>query len=274
MSSTFLAAQPQHPIRQVQDSLVSVHLKRTVKLTLLIPDVTAGSTERYPLLLVHDGQDFPALHLRESVAELLTEQNLPPLVVVGVHANQDRLNEYGTAHQPDYANRGNKARNHTLFVLDELLHYLEAKYPVKNTAVDRAVAGFSLGGLMALDLAWNHADAFSKVGVFSGALWWRRRAFDKDYQDSDRIMHRQIREASVRPDLKFWFQVGTHDETEDRDGDGVIDSIDDTLDCIAELERKGYRWGKDIQYVEVEGGEHNPKTWGRVMPEFIKWVFK
>ncbi|WP_247235158.1 esterase family protein [Telluribacter sp. SYSU D00476] len=273
MSSTNLGAQPHHRVRQVQDSLISVHLQRAVKITLLIPHVPTTDQSTYPLLLVHDGQDFPALKLRETVEDLLRQQRIPPLVVVGVHANEGRLQEYGTAHQPDYDNRGRKAGYHTQFVLKELLPYLESKYPVTTSAAERVVAGFSLSGLMALDLAWNHPDIFSKVGVFSGALWWRRRAFGKDYQDSDRIMHRQIREGTFKPDLKFWFQTGTLDETDDRDEDGVIDSIDDTLDCVAELERKGYRWGKDVQYVEVEGGEHNPKTWGKIMPEFLKWIF-
>ena len=76
-----------------------------------------------------------------------------------------------------------------------------------------------------------------------------------------------------KPDLKFWFQTGTNDETDDRDHDGIIDSIQDTLECIAELERKGFVWGKDIIYSETLGGEHNPETWSRAMPDFLIWAF-
>jgi enterochelin esterase-like enzyme len=242
-------------------------------LTVLLPPEYSQTEARLPLLLVHDGQDFPALTFSEILEESFREQRVKPLMVVGVHANKDRLSEYGTAHTPDYAGRGNKAALHAQFVLEELLPYLEEKYGATREAKDRVVAGFSLGGLMALDLAWNHSRIFSKVGVFSGALWWRKKAFDKDYLDSYRIMHQQIRQTESRPSLKFWFQTGTNDETDDRDGDGVIDSIDDTLDCIAELERKGYRWGKEVEYVEVAGGEHNPKTWGKVMPQFLIWAF-
>ena len=251
----------------------SQHLGREVTLTILLPPGYDTSEHTYPLLLVHDGQDFPALGLQEQLEVLYQEGTLEPLIVVGTHANHDRLFEYGTAHQPDYAQRGHKAAAHTRFVTDELLPFLQEKFRISTLPAQRAVAGFSLGGLMALDLAWNNAPLFSRVGVFSGSLWWRSRALDDDYDDQDRIMHRQIREAGTRPALKFWFQVGTLDETDDRDGDGVIDSIADTLDCIAELERQGYRWGRDVRYLEVPGGEHNPATWGRVLPDFLRWAF-
>ena len=38
---------------------------------------------------------------------------------------------------------------------------------------EKSFCGFSLGGLSALDIVWNHPTEFTKVGVFSGSLWWR-----------------------------------------------------------------------------------------------------
>jgi enterochelin esterase-like enzyme len=138
---------------------------------------------------------------------------------------------------------------------------------------DAAIAGFSLGGLSALDIAWQYPQVFSKVGVFSGSLWWRSRAFRPEDPDADRIAHEMIAQGPYRVDMKFWLQTGTLDETADRNNNGIIDSIDDTLDLIAELETVGYRQGADIRYVEMEGGEHNPHTWGEAMPDFLQWVF-
>ncbi|HEV7378151.1 MAG TPA: alpha/beta hydrolase-fold protein, partial [Dyadobacter sp.] len=125
----------------------------------------------------------------------------------------------------------------------------------------------------ALDIVWSHSELFSKVGVFSGALWWRQKALDAGYEENDRIMHARIRNQVHKPGLQFWFQCGTNDETDDRDFDGVIDSIQDTLECIAELEKKGYDWHTDVRYIEVKGGEHNVPTWAAVMPEFLIWAF-
>ncbi len=114
-----------------------------------------------------------------------------------------------------------------------------------------------------MDIVWNHPNVFNKAGLFSGAFWWRTR--DKDdpaYRDEkDRIMHWQVREGSYGPGLNFFFECGTEDEKEDRNQNGKIDSIDDTLDLIAELVAKGYDPQKDIGYLEIAGGRHDMATW-------------
>ena len=260
-----------NPSLQINNkSIFSEALKREVRLTIITP-VQVESNVPLKLLLVNDGQDFEALNLFKTLETLLNNQRIEPIAIVGIHAGHERLHEYGIASQSDYANRGSRAGETTLFVLNELLPYLKSAYHIKDTEV--AYAGFSLGGLMALDMVWNYPDVFSAVGVFSGSLWWRQRSLDEGYNDLDRIMHNQIKSGEFSQNLKFWFECGTADETDDRDNDGVIDSIQDTLDCISELERKGYRWGKEIQYVEVDGGEHNPGTWGGIIPEFLEWAF-
>lgn len=245
-------------------------LKRRVDLTILTPQGILAPN-KLPLLLVNDGQDFEALQIENTVQDLIQQRLIPPIMVVGVHANHNRLSEYGVICQSDYANRGDRAANTASFITSELLPFLSRNYVIDTNTIN--YCGFSLGGLMALDIAWNFAPTFSKVGVFSGSLWWRQKALDMGYVSDDRIMHKQIRVSTEKPSLQFWFECGTNDETDDRDQDGIIDSIQDTLDCISELEKKGYQWGRDIAYTEVKGGEHNPETWGNVMPEFLKWAF-
>jgi enterochelin esterase-like enzyme len=84
-------------------------------------------------------------------------------------------------------------------------------------------------------------------------------------------MHQQIRNGKYAPWLKFFFQCGNLDEKKDRNKNGIIDSIDDTLDLIKELEAKGYDGKKDICYVELPEGKHDVATWSKAMPEFLKW---
>ena len=253
-----------------KESIFSVNLARMVDVSLL-PCRKLLPGEDFSVLILFDGQDFPAVRIPEAVGYLAQQHSAHPLLVVGVHANKARIFEYGTASQPDYAHRGNKAANTTHFVLNELIPYLKDKFTLTHDRTRWSIGGFSLGGLMALDLAWHHAGVFARVGVFSGSFWWRQRATDDDYDESDRIMHHIIRQTSGHPALQFWFQTGTRDEEADRDGDGIIDSIDDTLDLIGELERKGYAWGREIVYEEVVNGEHNPQTWAEIFPNFLRW---
>lgn len=253
----------------VHISLYSRFLSREVTVTLVLPTAPVASA-RYPLVLFNDGQDFQALQMEDTAVRLQASGRMRPCVIAGIHAGDARIHEYGTACQPDYAGRGSKAGLTTAFVLGELLPYLSEHY---HTAASGIVyAGFSLGGLMALDAVWNHPETFAAAGVFSGSLWWRQKALHEGYSEADRIMHRQIRDGAHRPALSFWFQCGTRDEDDDRDADGVIDAIQDTLECIAALEKKGYAWGRDVRYVEVKGGTHDPTTWAGILPDFLEWA--
>ena len=250
--------------------LESQHLRRSVRLDIYLPP--AFPWRPYRLVLFNDGQDLPGMDTARRLKTLYAERRLPPCLVVGIYA-ADRLREYGTAGQPDYLNRGDQAGAYREFIVRELLPYLEWHYRVSSDPRHRAVAGFSLGGLSAFDLVWKNAYQFGVAGVFSGALWWRSRPFRPEAPDANLIVHENVRDAAPVPPMRAWFMAGTHDEVDDRNHNGIIDAIDDTLQLLELLERRGYRRGPDVTYVQVEGGRHEPETWAEVLSDFLTWAF-
>lgn len=255
-----------------QISIASEYLERNVLLDIYLP-TTVVHSERLHLLLINDGQDLLTMGFEEILENILSEGNMEPMLCIGIHCGHDRKNEYGTVCQPDYKGWGAKAGLYSKFVFDELLPFIRKKYHIPSFK-EKSFAGFSLGGLSALDLVWNHPSEFSKVGVFSGSLWWRRKGYGDGYDDEkDRIMHLQIRKGGFFPWLKFYFQTGQLDETADRNKNGIIDSIDDALDMIVALKVKGYT-DEHIRYRELADGRHDVETWARALPEFIKWGWK
>jgi iron(III)-enterobactin esterase len=82
-----------------------------------------------------------------------------------------------------------------------------------------------------------------------------------------------VRQSTHRPGFRAWFQAGTLDEQDDRDQNGVIDAIQDTLELIDELTTLGYVRGQDVFYHEVKGGRHHYDTWAAVLPVFLTWAF-
>ncbi len=260
------------------EKLTDIHSKllgRDTIVDIFLPFQYEKERKHYPLLILNDGQDCEAIDLKTTLEKLTHDKEIKDVIVVGVHAG-DRMHEYGVASKEDYQGRGSKAKNYTRFIMTELIPYLHYRYPISKLPEENCIAGFSLGGLSALDIAFHHADYFGKVGAFSGSFWWRKRDMkSKFYSDHyDRIMHQAIRRGKFKQGLKFWFQTGLNDEYHDRNKNGVIDSIDDTLDLIVELIKKGYRPFHDIQYLELENGEHNLKTWKQAMPHFLKWAFQ
>ena len=257
-------------IQVEQKILVSQFLERAVTIDFYVPRVV-GDPSALSLLLVNDGQNLPEMHFAPLLNDLLETHQVRPLLVAGIHAGDNRLAEYGTAGVLDYSGRGARAAAYHRFVLEELLPFIHITYCVEQF-VEKAFAGFSLGGLSALDVVWRHPGQFSRAGVFSGSFWWRSKSLDEDYnEDTDRIMHALIRQRAYVPGQQFFFTTGSLDETADRNNNGIIDSIDDTLALIAELEAKGYDTEIDIRYLNFEDGHHDPATWAKALPLFLLW---
>jgi enterochelin esterase-like enzyme len=259
-------------ILEERQTIHSLELHRDVIVDFFLP-VDVKDPSSMSLLLINDGQDMERMGFKLILDKLYREKAIKPVVFAAIHAGKDRKMEYGVAGKPDYKGRGGKAGLFTQFIFTELLPYIRNNYQL-HSFTDKAYAGFSLGGLMALDIVWGHPQEFSRVGIFSGSLWWRNRGLDDGYlEETDRIMHARIREGNYAPWLKFFFQTGVLDEKMDRNNNGIIDSIDDTLGLIDELVKKGYNREQDIVYLEYEDGKHDIPTWGRAMPVFLRWCY-
>ena len=250
-------------------TITSAFLKREVIVDFYFFSSTKNK-KGINLLLINDGQDLRTMKF-ENILEALSGV-IVPLLCVGIHCGEDRRNEYGTANALDYLGRGTKAGLYNRFIFEELLPFIKKESGISSFK-EKSFCGFSLGGLSALDIVWNHAEEFVKVGAFSGSFWWRSVSQDDPefIEEDHRIMHQEIRNGKYYPWLKFYFETGTLDELADRNNNGIIDSIDDTLSLINELVKKGYNPETDISYTELKDGHHDVATWARALPDFLKW---
>jgi enterochelin esterase-like enzyme len=285
--------------------VTSVHLGNSRDISIYLPPGYHNQLDqRYPVLYINDGQDMAALRLRETMARELSCGRIRPFIAVAIPANNDRLQEYGTAVAPNAQGFGRLAWAYACFVVETVRPLVNNRFRTLKDAEQTAFLGASLGGLSAFDIAWNHRDRFGTAGVFSGSFWWR--AADNSDTNNDLpnglslsnsdvaeysptiahsplstpcprpghlIAHETVRCSAYQAGFRVWFQTGTRDEVSDRDQNGVIDAIQDTLELIEALEERGYRLGRDIEYVEVRGGRHNDDTWSRVLPDFLQWAF-
>ncbi|OAV42931.1 esterase family protein [Lewinella sp. 4G2] len=270
-------------VRQILGSVLSSR-RQVIKRSFLMPghaldrdvmiDVYRPAVPPWRLLslvVFNDGQDLARMNLEDQLRQAYNDDVLSNVLIVGVHAG-DRMREYGTAGRLDYQQRGDQSEQYQTFLREELIPWLEDRYNIFHNPGKRAIAGFSLGGLSAFDLAWHNPSEFGAAGIFSGSLWWRKKAFTKKFPDRDLIVHDYVRKAKKAPPVRFWFMAGTDDETSDRNNNGIIDAIDDTLQLMAALTEKGLRENTDFTYVEVPDGQHNPETWGKVIIDFLRWL--
>ena len=254
------------------DSLYSRHLQRSVELVIFHTKIPSDRSQ-LNLLLLNDGQDVQSLHAFETIDSLFQAGAIGPVVAVAIKAG-DRMKEYGLAGKPDFAGRGSKADHYDAFIANELLPFIRKKTGTRSFH-RVAIAGSSLGGLSAFDIAWNHADKFQAAGIFSGSFWWR----DKDTSDStysdetNRLAIAKLKASRKSPDTRFFFYAGKKEETSDRDKDGIPDVIDDTKDVMATMTSKRKISPSQITYVESPTGVHDWPSWAAVFPQFMVWAF-
>ncbi len=258
---------------EIVEKLYSRHLQQHYTLTIVSTPIK-GDKKDLNLVLLNDGQDMKKMRVKEILDSLWDEKLIQPCVIVGIHASE-RMQEYGVSDQPDYEQRGSKAGKYAEFFNNELYPFIKKKSGVRKFK-SVSIAGWSLGGLSAFDLAWTYPDKIDKVGVFSGSFWWR----DKDVNDSsysddkNRIMINKIHRSRKKPHLKYWFYVGGKEEKDDRDKDGVPDIVDDTRDLIELLKSKNICPPEDIIYKETQEGKHDFPSWSKAFPEFLVWATK
>ncbi len=249
----------------IQNKIYSSYLNREVDLSIFqvkdeIPD---------HVIIINDGQDLAQMHIEKLLHHFNIKYDFKPLIVgCSAAPGEERKQEYGVQWAADYKGRGAKAGSYASFITEELIPDIKNKHKVDHAQF--TMAGWSLGGLSAVDIAWHAPHIFQKVGMFSGSLWWRNHNLIKD-DVHHRLMHHKVKNTTYKPGLKFWFQAGTEDESADRNKNGIIDVIDDTLDLIYELETKGYHKDQDFHFHIEEGGKHDVPTWSKMMYNFLDW---
>ena len=277
-----------------------------IKVAIYLPpnygDATAAS-RRYPVLYANDGQDMPAVALQETLARFYREHAIEPVIVVAIDMLVDRASGYGLSDRAmarsvvggsPIGPIGTRAQDYSAWVATTLVPYIDAHYRTRQSVRDRSVLGWSLGALNAFNLGWEYPDVFGRVGAFSPSFWLAADRTSAATIEHTRLVQGMVDRGPRRAGLKMWFAVGTAEETSDRDGNGIIDAVNDVQDVIngyrgtdgfhaRGLKQLGYSVNldyarhpsrrADIALFLLQGGKHNQAAWGQMLPPFLLWAY-
>ena len=230
----------------------------------LPPEYNSDTHRRYPVLYLHDGQNlFDAATafagnewgLDELAEELISKQEIEPLIIVGVYnAGAKRMAEY--THVRDRRGRGGRAKRYAKLLVDELKPFIDEEYRTFPEKSHTALGGSSLGGLVTLYLGLHYPDIFGKLIVMSPSVWWANRA-----------ILREVRSLKKKLPQKIWLDIGTCE------GSNPQHCIEDARMLRDALIAKGWTLGDDFRFVEDEGAGHDEKAWGFRMADALKFLF-
>jgi enterochelin esterase-like enzyme len=274
-----------------------------IKVTVYLPPDYGRTHRRYPVLYANDGQDMAAVGLQSTLAGLYRLHTIEPVIVVAIDMLADRASAYGLSDRA--ASRslvggspigpiGTRAQDYSAWVASALVPYIDAHYRTRKSPRERTMLGWSLGALNAFNLGWQYPEVFGRVGAFSPSFW-----LAADRTNATTVQHTRLAQAMVdrggkRAGLKVWFAVGTAEESKDRDGDGVNDTVDDVQDFLGGyrgadgfhargLKQLGYSvdmdYAKhpsrraDASLFQLQGGVHNQASWKQMLPPFLLWAY-
>lgn len=221
-----------------------------------------------PLVVLFDGQNNDRLQILQTLDKLWSQQGIRPFALVALWAGSARLDNYGIPGHPDYQGRGSRGEAFGRFLLEEFLPELEKNYPITTNPKKRFLIGFSFTGLGALAQVLHKPGQWGGAAVMSGSFWWRS---GEDGQNT-RIILDVIRNLASFPRThRFWMMAGDAEETSDRDNDGIIDVVDDTMDVIAALQTKGYP-ADQLYFRLVAGGRHHESSWAAHLGDALTWL--
>jgi enterochelin esterase family protein len=218
--------------------------RRTV--TMYLP-ARLRRRRRYPLLVVHDGPDYHKYAGLQTVLDNLIHRHEVPPMVVALTRPSDRMREYMADER------------HTRFVADELLPFLEERYPLARLPAMRGLLGASLGAVASLATAWNRPGVFGRLLLQSGSFAFtdigkgdRGSSFDKVVEFVN-----AFRARPGRPAERLFVSCGVYE--------GVIYENRSLVPLLQAA-------GLDVRYVEARDG-HNWENWRDRLREGLSWLF-
>lgn len=158
------------------------------------PGFDMQAAKQYPVLyLIHGGSDTEETWTKVGRANfiadnLIAQGKAKPMIIVMPYGNV----------RPD------PLADFTKDMIDDIIPFVEANYPVITDSEHRAIAGFSVGGGQTLNIGLTHSDKFAYV--FSYAPYTATEEFQKNftnYSPDAALMNKQLKVFNI--------SVGTED---------------------------------------------------------------
>ncbi len=205
-------------------------------------------TRQYPLLIVHDGDDYLNYTALGTILDnLMARREIPDMIVAFTNSSH-RLVEYANDER------------HARFLTEELVPHLESQYPLRSQPQSRCLMGASFGAVASLSTAHRYPGFYGRLLLQSGSF-----AFT-DIGDRNRrgplfdnvvSFMNQFRDQPTAVSERVFVSCGTYESL-----------IYENRSLIPLLEATGM----DVRFREARDG-HNWENWRDRLREGLSWLF-
>jgi predicted alpha/beta superfamily hydrolase len=247
------------------EQISSQFLTRSRNINVWLPPDYEECDKRYPVLYLQDGKNLfdestaafgVEWRADESAMELITKQEIPSLIIVGIWNTADRMEEY-TLTKDERLNLGGRGLDYIRFVVEELKPLIDRTYRTRIDRESTSIGGSSLGGLIAMHACLEQPDVFGHCLAFSPSLGWDQECLLKSLQN----------EKKWPANIRLWLSMGTR---EGRDSESQKQNL-------ARAQRLHHLLSPDVttiktsvQFHEFADASHDEKSWSTQLPIALK----
>jgi len=233
--------------------------ERTIHVYL--PNDYYQSSERYPVVYMFDGQN---LFFNEDatygtcwgIREFL-DGWWKKVIVVGMecsHHGNDRLSEYSPypIFSRTFGNIEANGDKTMLWLINELKPHIDNRYRTWWHREATAIAGSSMGGMMALYAVLRYNHIFSKAAPISPAYFHKNNEFSNEIHNND-----------IQEDTRVFIAWGSREDRRAymRRYSQALAAELDALGCMTQLYRQ-------------TSGRHCEEDWAKEVPMWFEFLWK
>ena len=228
-------------------------LKRERNIQVYLPADYYKSSKKYPVIYMQDAQNIynkDGQNKRSWCVDSLlkTLPDARQAIIVGIeHGGKNRIAEY-SPYPTKYGDADGVA--YTEFMVKNLKPYIDSHYRTKSDARNTAIAGSSMGGLIALYATVKYPKVFGVAGVFSPSLWIAP------------AINQFVNDSPVPATNRFFVACGDKEGNETE----YVAKMDTLL-----LSKKGFSRKNVPAPLVLKGEQHNEHQWMLEFPVFYKW---
>lgn len=233
-------------------------LKRRRRIWAFLPaDYNQNREKRYPVVYFHDAQNifegwkapFGKSWEVHNTMRRLGNQGVEQSIIIGIeHGKRRRKSEFTPlTRQGSFAHEGNAYAD---FMANKLKPFVDKKLRTIPWREQTALIGSSMGGLITLYTGMKHQDIFSKLGVFSPALWAAPALFPL------------IRKVGRHYPMKIYLTVGL------KEGSGTVRQ---TEEMFQTLTYAGFPQ-HELYLGKRNAGKHDETFWQKEFETCYKWM--
>lgn len=163
-----------------------------------------------------------------------------------------------TCWDPDVDYSGGKGALYVDFIVDTLKNYIDSNFRTLPDRNNTAIAGSSMGAYISLFATILRQDVFSKVGVFSPALWF-----------NDSAMLNFIQDNNIVENLTLYLDVGTQETSGMREDFPEIYISGAEKLCVSLRKQRNVT----MDYHLWGGNTHSESAWAKRFPEMLKLFY-